>query len=218
MFVELIESLRCPHDHGTAEAPHLVASATRSEARHIVDGTLGCPVCGAEFPIANGIARFGEPASPTPAETPSADAAMRLAAFLDLTDSRWYALLCGRWAAHADLIHRLSETQLVLVNPPPDVPPDVSAAIVVTRDVVPFAALSARGVALDEGLSDDFVGSAVRAVRSRGRVLGPRSLAIPDGVAVVAQDDHVWVGEKSADAATPPRLVAIATGKKRRRS
>jgi len=44
VFVELIEALRCPRPH---EDAHLVASATRTEARHIVDGVLGCPVCGA---------------------------------------------------------------------------------------------------------------------------------------------------------------------------
>ena len=61
MFVELIESLRCPrHLEGAADAPHLVASTTRSEARHIIDGVLGCPTCNAEFPIVNGVARFDQ--------------------------------------------------------------------------------------------------------------------------------------------------------------
>ncbi|HEU4997250.1 MAG TPA: hypothetical protein VFT29_20675 [Gemmatimonadaceae bacterium] len=215
MFVELIESLRCPrHLEGATDSPHLVASATRSAARHIVDGVLGCPVCGAEFPIVNGVAHFDRPARPTPEQQPGEEEAMRLAAFLELTDARWYALLHGRWGAHADLIHRLAETRLVLVNPPPNVPGDVAAAIVETRDVLPFAPLSARGAALDEGASPELVRSAVRAVRSRGRVVGPASLPIPDGVTVVARDDHLWVGEKIA-VNTPPRLVEIASGRKR---
>src|SRR5262245_13560594 len=98
MFVELIESLRCPrHLESGADAPHLVASATRSEARHIIDGVLGCPECGAEFPIVNGVVRFERAVRPTDDEQPSEDSAMRLAALLDLTDARWFALLCGRW-------------------------------------------------------------------------------------------------------------------------
>ncbi len=100
------------------------------------------------------------------------------------------------------------------MNPPPGVPPDVAAGIVETRDAVPFAPLSARGVALDDDASPGLVRSAIRAVRSRGRVLGPVTLAIPDGVSVVARDERVWVGEKTA-VDTPPRLVEIAGGRKR---
>src|SRR5688572_5757466 len=118
MFVELLEQLRCPRSH---EESRLIASAARTDARHIVDGILGCPVCGAEFAIRSGITYFDDtPHSPT-AEHPSADTAMRLAAFLELTDARGFALLCGRWGAHTDQINRLSHTPLVLVNPPESV-------------------------------------------------------------------------------------------------
>ena len=61
MFVELIEALRCPRDH--AESP-LVVTASRTDARHIMDGWLGCPVCHAEFQIRNGEALFTTDAMP----------------------------------------------------------------------------------------------------------------------------------------------------------
>ena len=207
MFVELIELLRCPRDH---EETQLIASAVRSEARHIVDGLLGCPVCQAEFAIVAGVVRIDEPPA-TPHEEPSAEMAMRVAAFLDLTDSRGFALLCGRWGAHVDLVHRLSETRIVLVNPPPNVPPDVAAGAVVTRESIPFASGSARGIALDATAPARLVRSGVRAVRPGGRILAPATLRVPDGVAEIARDDQMWVGEKTAashdDGA--PRLVSL---------
>ena len=206
MFVELIETLRCPRPHEDAQ---LVASASRTEARHVVEGVLGCPVCAAEFVITNGVARFDEPAAPTPTERPDAETAMRLAAFLDLTDARGFALLCGRWGAHADAILRLSDTPLVLVNPPPDVPADVTAGVVVTRDAVPFAGFSARAVALDADATTAFVRSAVHAVRAGGRVLGAATLQLPDGVTELVRDDRVWVGEKTATSDATPRLVSL---------
>jgi uncharacterized protein YbaR (Trm112 family) len=206
VFVELIETLRCPRPHEDAQ---LVATSSRTEARHIVEGVLGCPVCGAEFTITNGIARFGEPSEETRPEKPGAETAMRLAAFLELTDARGFALLCGRWGAHADAIHQLAETQLVLVNPPSSAPVDVAAGVVLLRDVVPFAAGSARALALDEPASRDFVRSAVRAVRAGGRVLGPATLELPEGVTELVRDERMWVGEKTAASDATPRLVSI---------
>ena len=62
MFIELVDALRCPVPH---EDSWLVASAERTESRHIVTGTLGCPVCRAQFPIRRGVAdlrlKRGEP-------------------------------------------------------------------------------------------------------------------------------------------------------------
>ena len=55
MFIELVDALRCPVAH---EESWLVASATHTDARHIVDGLLGCPVCHAEYPIRQGVADF----------------------------------------------------------------------------------------------------------------------------------------------------------------
>ena len=206
MFVELIETLRCPRPHEEAQ---LVATASRTEARHIVEGVLGCPVCGAEFAIENGVARFGEPGEETGPETPDAETAMRLAAFLELTDARGFALLCGRWGAHADPIHQLAETQLVLVNPPRTVPVDVAAGVVVTGESMPFAAGAARALALDVPASRGFARSAVHAVRAGGRVVGPAALQLPEGVTELVRDERMWVGEKTAAPDATPRLVSI---------
>ena len=103
-------------------------------------------------------------------ETPSDETAMRLAAFLQLTDARGAALLCGRYASHALLVAGLSETPLVLANAAPDVPPDAGAAI--TGEVF------GRIVPLDELLGQ------LRAVdAARARAAGQ---ALLDGRAAVA--------------------------------
>ena len=38
----------------------------------------------------------------------------------------------------------------------------------------------------------------VRATRVKGRLVGPVSTALPDGVREIARDDVVWVGEREA--------------------
>ena len=205
MFVELIESLRCPHDHVETA---LVASAVRSEARHIVDGTLGCPECGAEFPIEAGIARFGQPSDTATLETPSAEVAMRLAAFLELTDARGFAILSGHWASHADQVRRIAGTPLVLVNAPHGVVADV-AAVIETRDALPFAAGSARAAAIDDRMSPAGIVSLVRAIRGRGRLVATASTPLPDGVVELTRDDRMWVGEKTTAPDGAPRLVKL---------
>lgn len=201
MFVGLIESLRCPRPH--ADSP-LVVAAGRTEDRHVVDGILGCPVCGAEFPVTGGIARFEFPARPTLPAKPDAELGVRLAAFLDLTDARGFGLLCGTWAAQLDPVQRVTDTPIALVNPPVAFG-GTPAGVLLCGDVVPLAASSARAAAVDGAASAAQIASAVRAVRAGGRVVGPVSLVVPDGVKELTRDDTLWVGEKQAT----PRLVNL---------
>ena len=209
MFVELIESLRCPNDH--EESP-LIASSRRTVERHILDGVLGCPVCSAEFMIRDGEARFAEPPRRAAAESPSTETGMRLAAFLELTDARGYAILAGRWASHADTVTRLAETPLVLVNAPDAPLPDVAARLLV-GSALPFATGSMRGVALDAA-SRELADDAVRVLRTGGRLVGDASLPLPDGVTEIVRDDRVWIAEKSAAPDSAPRLVSLKRGGK----
>lgn len=194
MFVELIEHLRCPADH---DPTALVAAASRSANRHILDGTLGCPTCGAEYAVRDGIAHLGT-APRLPREEASMESAMRIAAFLELTDARGFAVLSGRWCAHAQAIAQLVETPLVLVNPAEDVALDGAAAVLEVGGTLPLAEGSARALAIDPEAID---ATAVRAVRAGGRVLGPAQLPLPDGLREIARDSREWVGERAGDAA-----------------
>src|SRR5689334_5423026 len=99
MFVELIDLLRCPRPH---EDTWLVASAEETASRHILRGALGCPLCGAEYPVVDGVADFGEAPVAGPAEDHvDADDTMRAAALLGLTAPGATVVLGGVWQAVA---------------------------------------------------------------------------------------------------------------------
>jgi len=202
MFIELVDALRCPEPH---EESWLVAAATRMEARHIVDGTLGCPVCKAEYPIRDGVVDFRRGAQNirTSAAQPDADLAMRLAAMLDLADSQGFAVLLGAWGSQAAELSAIVETPLILVDPPEGVVGAPGISVLLSDGELPLAAGSARAMAIDAA-ERARVASAVRATRPRGRVLAPADIALPDGVRELARDDSVWVGER--ESATSPLI------------
>jgi uncharacterized protein YbaR (Trm112 family) len=198
MFIELVDALRCPVPH---EDSWLVASTTRMEARHIVEGTLGCPVCRAEYPVHRGVVDFRRaPESPRPKGTPRRDAtqAMRLAAFLALADATGFAVLLDAWGAQAPALRELVETPLIVVDPPGDLAGEPGVSVLLTDGAIPLAHGSARGVAV-HGESSARLAEAVRIVRTGGRLVAPASVVVPAGVRQLARDESVWVGEKEAE-------------------
>src|SRR5688500_4334998 len=127
MFVELVDLLRCPRAH---EDTWLVAAAEATAGRHVVRGTLGCPVCHAEYPIRDAVAWFDGAETP-PAETPPADVprpplddgeraaeAMRRAALLDLSAPGGTVVLGGAWQLCADAVRALADVRVLLLDPP----------------------------------------------------------------------------------------------------
>jgi uncharacterized protein YbaR (Trm112 family) len=201
MFIELVDALRCPVPH---EESWLVASATRMEFRHIVEGTLGCPVCRAEYPVTRGVVDFRRaPHQPLPPETPPDETeATRLAALLDLTDRSGFAVLLGSWSVHAPLLRALVETPLVVVDPPDGTEGEPGISAIRCDGELPLADGAARGIAVDAG-TPARVASAVRATRSRGRLVLPARVTLPAGVRELARDATVVVTEREA-ATSPP--------------
>jgi uncharacterized protein YbaR (Trm112 family) len=198
MFIELVDALRCPVPH---EESWLVAASTRMEARHIVEGTLGCPVCAAEYPIHDGVVNFRRAGGqPIPTRLPAdAEVAMRLAALLDLSDSQGFGVLLGEWGAHAQQLASIVELPLVLIDPPADVVGSPGISVLRCDGDVPLAAGAARAMAIDVAGAAR-VASAVRATRAKGRVLAPVTVALPAEVQELARDEVVWVGERAARA------------------
>ena len=139
---------------------------------------------------------------------------MRLAAFLDLSDARGFALLCGRWGAQLDGIRRLSETPIVLVNPPNDFAGD-PAGVFVCGATMPFAPGSIRCAALDGDMPQSLIAAATRSVRRGGRVVGPATLPVPDGVTVLDRDDLLWVGERTGAPDAALRLLTLTRAEPR---
>lgn len=207
MFVELIDTLRCPQPHTDA---WLVASSVRTVGRHIMDGALGCPECRATYPIRDGVVCFAEEDHRAAASDVSDDDVLRLAAQLHLVEAPGVVLLTGLWCAYAvPLLQALPTVQLLAVNATVALPLDERISQVrAAPDSLPFAAASARGAALDERhASAAMLEAAARVVRTGGRLVAP-ARCVPDGAAwrELARDVTVTVCERLVAASAPVPL------------
>ena len=209
MFIELIDIVRCPRPH---EDTWLVASATRTDGRDIIEGALGCPICRAEYPIREGVVWFGESekaAAPEPGPAAPADPelAMRLAAFLDLSDAQGFALLAGSWGRAAPALQRVVPTHLVLLSPQQPVAAGHGISVLEIATGSPLADAACRGVALDAAHADAaHLDAAVRVLRPGGRLVAPASTPTPVGVTELARDVELLVAERTG---ARPRLVSL---------
>lgn len=210
MFIEMVEALRCPHPH---DESGLVAAADRMDGRNIMEGVLGCPVCKAQFRIAEGVADLrvapGPPSAAAPAAARDPEQAIRLAAFLDLSDGRGYAVLVGAWTVHAPAIQAMSETHLLLVNRLAGVPIGAGTSGLLVDARLSVAAGSARGLAVDRHVDADWLASALAGVQAGGRVVAPATMPLPGGVTELVRDGAVWVAERTPE---PSGLVALVRG------
>jgi hypothetical protein len=211
MFIELVDFLRCLSPH---EDTWLVAAVTRMDGRHIMDGTLGCPACRRQYPIANGVAWFTdrEPvADDLPCLTTSAlandEQVTRAAALLGLTEPGGIITLGGSWARYADAAAALGAAHVVVLNAQSSEasPQEVSALVVETT--LPFASGALRAAAFGSDLAAPaLLTAAARALRSRGRLVAPASATVPDDAEVLARDGAEWVGERTVVASPPVTL------------
>jgi uncharacterized protein YbaR (Trm112 family) len=206
MFVEIVDALRCPRAH---EESWLVLAARRTEDRHVLEGTLGCPVCRAEYPIQGGIADFTDP----DASEDATDGALRtlspadhLAAMLNLGDALGFAVLIGAWGARADeLTGIIDAPPLLLVEPPAGVAMGHGLSGIRNDAKLPLATGAARAVATDAA-DPARVADAARITRVGGRLVAPAESRVPDGVRELARDGVVWVGERLTLPSAPVTL------------
>jgi hypothetical protein len=213
MFVELIDRLRCLQSHPDG---CLVATTTRTVGRHIIEGTLGCPMCGAEYEIREGAVWFGgNEIVPMPVDSRfPPDGLVRLAAMLGLDERGGLYVLDAVWSFYArELSAMYPEARFVLMSG--SEAEGASAVLRCTSDAIPLAAGCARGVALDRG-TPALVDAAVRALAARGRLLAPEDTDVPEAIALLARDDDWWVGEReptpTVSAPVTPRRAAPRTG------
>src|SRR5512142_95798 len=194
MFIPLVDLLRCVRAH---DETWLVASIDEAVDRDIVRGTLGCPICLAEYPISEGIVLFDDAMPPAPPiqAVPREDDAVLLAAALDLTDARMTALLHGAWGAYAPILRGLTPAQLLLVNPPQGVASGDGVSIVRSGRVAPVARNAVAEVALDAGAEPSMVESLVASLKPGARMLGQARTPIPQGLTELARDEEVWVAQ-----------------------
>lgn len=200
MFIPLVDLLRCvrPHDE-----TWLVASIDQAVERDIITGTLGCPICLAEYPIRDGIVLFDD-AVPSPSVSPAApseEGAVRVAAALDLVDARMTALLHGAWGAYAPIMRGLTPAQLLLVNPPLAITSGDGVSIVRSSAAAPVARGAVDAVAVDAAAAGTMLESLLASLKTGGRVMGNARTAVPGGLTELARDDEVWVAQRGASAA-----------------
>ncbi|HEU6450009.1 MAG TPA: hypothetical protein VFT57_01215, partial [Gemmatimonadaceae bacterium] len=192
MFIELVGSLRCVHEH---ELSWLVASAYRMEDRDIVSGELGCHICGARYPVENGVADFRElgsgsaasperpPGPPPPLASPydvgPDDLALRTAALLELTSPGGVVVLAGQWSAAAAQLAAgevAERIHILTLDPTVDVQSGGGVSIARTSRRLPLRPVTTRGMALDATHSDPaYVASAAESLLPGARLLAPLS-------------------------------------------
>ena len=201
MFIELLDLLRCPKPHHDT---WLVASFRTVSNRFVETGTLGCPVCSAQYPIVDGIADFSGGVTSPSCEQSRSDAghsreelATRAGAFLDATEPGAVVVLGGVWAYAAEELSSLSEARVLALNPEPGVKETATVGLVRTAAEIPLAADSCLGVAVDAWFNSAIVEAAVRVVRPGGRIVGPGAIPPPAELAVLAQDAEYWVARKT---------------------
>lgn len=200
MFIEVVDAFRCPRPH---ELTWLVASADRLEDRDILTGELGCPVCGARYPIVDGVADFRpagasapEPDAAEPSDVPNR--AIRAAALLGLTEPGGLVVLAGTWGDAAHEVAALVEGIHVLaVDPSSAVASGFGVSVARAPDTLPMRPESVRAIALDDAHAAAlFLEASVAALKPAGRLLVPAGTSIPEGIIERARDAHDWLGEK----------------------
>src|SRR5215212_9056893 len=191
MHIELIDLLRCPNDH---DETWLVAALHAVEDRLVVKAKLGCPICGASYVIAKGIADLRshhEPISVQPGHA-DPDSAIRLAALLNLTRPGSFAILQGTHASAANQVTEMTQSRVIGLNSAAAVDDTELAAAVFSDSRIPLATDSVDGLALDE---EKFLHDAARVLRQGGRLVIPAEATLPYGITEVARDAQNIVGE-----------------------
>jgi hypothetical protein len=196
MFVELLEKLRCPNEH---EPSPLIATASLTENRHIIEGTLGCPVCHAEFEVHEGALNLGG-SFIQPMLRPDAlsdENMMRTAALLGLDERGGLYVLDFISSYFTSGLAELSPASRFIALSGNAGIPGASAVIIGHGDGIPLAAGCARGIVLDS-TAPKLLRSAVQVLAPGGRLVAPVDATVPNGIKELARDGAQWVGEREA--------------------
>ncbi len=202
MFIEMIDLLRCVNTH---EDTWLVASFREITNRIVRDGTLGCPICHAEYEITNGVADFtrGEsiPSGYARGEKgyPREELATRAGAFLDATQPGATIVLGGQWAYGAQELAELVDVRVIALNAPSEVKESERVGVVRITDRIPLASSSVHGIALDSSFPKAILEEMLRVVKPGGRLVGASSFEPPDQARVLTRDESYWIAEKPAE-------------------
>lgn len=195
MHIEFIDLLRCPNVH---EDSWLVAAFYRMDGRVVIEGKLGCPVCGAEYFIQDGVAVFDGANASLQAAAPdeSASDGTMIAALLDLSRPGMLALLAGEWARDAQAVSELTGARIIALNSPGRAFGSDDVAEIRARSPIPLAAQSLNGIALDAThATPAMFTEAARLLRPRGRLLVRGEAELSQQFHELARDSNQVVAE-----------------------
>src|SRR4051812_43096538 len=194
MFIELTDHLRCPVDH---DESFLVLLPDRTEGRSVIQGQLGCPVCGRTFALSAGGFDTGDapPFDPAPTKLEPEG----LTALVGLSGPGGYLVLVGSAADDWQDVAALNPgVGLVAVNPGPGIA-DAPGISVLRSGRIPLKSRSMRGVVLSRPYADDarWVGEGARVVLPGLRIVGEGADPPADVIDLMASAGGVWVGSRA---------------------
>lgn len=196
MYIELIDLLRCPEPH---EESQLVAALNKVEGRHVIEAKLGCPVCGAEFFIRDGIAIFGDALSSKAHHSRDA-VAIRISAFLNLISPGKTILLAGELASASASVAESASARVLSLNSPSRVRLLDNVAEIRAMPRLPLASKSLDGIALDQFHSTaEFFGEAAILLKPSGRLYARTKEKLPPQFHELAGDNEELVAEYIGD-------------------
>jgi hypothetical protein len=193
MFIEVADFLRCPQAH---EFQPCVVVPTQMEDRIVASGTVGCPVCKAEFPIRAGRAVFGEAAV---VESPGSHDAATLQALLGLMSPGGYVVMVGSVVSCWKELVELTDTHVIGVNAPAGVSEAEGLSLLDTAGEIPLKSSSVRGVVLSAAqTSEAWAQEATRIVLPGQRVVAVTERVVADNLEEVVAGHGLWVGKKTS--------------------
>ncbi len=197
MRVEIIELLRCPAAH---EPTALVTVANARLGDRLIDGALGCVVCGAEYVLRDGVVILGDAVAPSNTEVD----ATRTAALLGLVEPGMRVALCGAYAGVATALALEVGAVCLTVNASAAVQggADADHLVIGAASRMPLADGSLGALAVDAA-HEALLADAARVVRRGGRLLAPAGAPIPAACVELARDDREWVAEVTAAVSVP---------------
>lgn len=169
------------------------------KGRDVIHGIVGCSYCHREFPILEGVVRFGEPPAPAGSTTGPVPGPGDVQALTGIMTPGGYVVLVGNASRLArDLVGLLGEVRVVAVNPADLAISAAGLSTLVSGDSIPLRTSMARAVVVgDDSASVAWMTEAARVVLPGLRVVAlTESAEVPPGLEPLASGKGMWVGQK----------------------